>query len=175
MTSFLDWYYSASQTSRREAIEARLNRVVTGEEQTLRRAYDRAAERRARRRRAHVEATGRAEAAASTSFAAAEERRRVRAAGMVSACEAAERVWLDSVQERLADGERAWSSLEHAVIPGLSPGNAAHTWSATTSVAAGRAPPPSPMLSTQSGPRPMSRPPSVTTTASNASTDSDRW
>ena len=175
MASFLDWYYDAGQKSRREAVEARLNRLVSTEEQNLRRSYDRAAERRARRRRAHHEAACRMEASAASAFAAADERRRLRVVGYVGMCEAYERLWLDRVQERLAEGERSWSSLEHTVIPGLSSGNVGYTWSATTSVAAGRAPPPSPMLSTQSGPRPVSRPPSVTTTTSNASTESDRW
>ena len=173
MSVFLDWYYDAAQTARREAIEARLNRLVSSEELALRRAYDRAAERRARRRRAHIEAAHRAEAAAWAAFSASEERRRTRVGGLVATCEAKERWWLDRVQERLAEGERSWSSLEHTAIPGLSPGTVAYTWSVTPSVAAGRAPPPSPMLSTQSGPRAVSRPPSVST--SQASSDSDRW
>jgi hypothetical protein len=175
MTVFLDWYYEPAQTARREVIEARLHRLVTSEEQSLRRSYDRASDRRARRRRAHVEAAQRAGAAAFAAFAAAEERRRQRVAGIVASCDAAERAWLERVQDRLAEGERAWAAVEQSALPSTSPSGsgAGFGWSAAApSVAAGRAPPPSPMLSTQSGPRVVSRPPSV---ASHASSDSDRW
>jgi hypothetical protein len=170
MASFLDWYYEPAQAARREAIEARLHRLVAAEEQSLRRAYERAADRRARRRRGHAEAAHRADAVAVAAFSAAEDRRRQRVSGIAASCDAAERTWTEQVQERLAEGERSWAAVEQSALPSTSPGSG---WlAAAPSVAAGRAPPPSPMLSTQLGPRPVSRPPSVT---SHASSDSDRW